>query len=851
MSGDLPRMARAFPAFNFGTEIPIYAVGDRNLCNLCALWGSDPHRHPSSHLPDKRSGIVLIHFGSFLANEQGLIDKSKGLRCGIFRVEPSMTTTHNANGHTTPHKSFVGGQEGPSPAKSQDTPTSLTLSSSRSKAPNFGSSVDSPEPPQADVRRSSRKTYRHRNHRRARSPSPMSGSDNFTYGHPRSQSHHRPHQHHRFPLAASSSVANLNTLADLLDDRSGWCESRRVHPDQVERQCKGKTRAVKNDIKEYYEEVNYILDGWRLADVVVESQFPAEVMRRFGSVEEVEQAWKRSAQLHHPDHMTGYESPRFNHVHDRKSSIQSKAAQALGLGGFWFSTGNDSDTQAVGSSTPVRKSRLPSEEESGFDSDSEPEPESIQIGPSASTSRKATKPKGAAKETQALLAGTSQRKKSLRDLQRGRRPTQTQYGATETDSTDAGPDQHVKSKLSQAPTSPKSKAVTLTAGDPSTAAGTDAAPGAGETETGTTSETAQGGSGSKDTAMKRSETSASGNDEEDRDELTDLPGGKRERERLALRSAVPGWEEAEEGEQRAVQFAININLFINVLLLAGKAVAVLSSSSVSLLASLVDSALDLLSTLIIFAASKAVAFKSSESYFKYPRGKKNFEPLGVVIFSVLMIASFCQVLVESVERLSQVLKGEKKSSGENTDLPLLGIAFMVATIGIKALMWILYRKSKSSGVRAVAQDSQNDVIFNIFSLTFPFLGSKLQWSALDPIGGIILSIYIISEWLSTLISTTTKLSGARASTSDLARILYLITRFKSVNSISACEMYYAGDETVVEADLVLPVGMPLKQAHDLGEIICYCVETMPGVERAYIHLDYNSGGQPAHISARG
>lgn len=102
-----------------------------------------------------------------------------------------------------------------------------------------------------------------------------------------------------------------------------------------------------------------------------------------------------------------------------------------------------------------------------------------------------------------------------------------------------------------------------------------------------------------------------------------------------------------------------------------------------------------------------------------------------------MIASFCQVLVESVERLSQVMKGVKDSEGSN-ELPLIGVAFMVATIGIKAVMWILYRKSKSSGVRAVAQDSQNDVVFNVFSLTFPFFGARLGWPALDPIGGIVL-----------------------------------------------------------------------------------------------------------------
>lgn len=202
--------------------------------------------------------------------------------------------------------------------------------------------------------------------------------------------------------------------------------------------------------------------------------------------------------------------------------------------------------------------------------------------------------------------------------------------------------------------------------------------------------------------------------------------------------------------------------------------------------------------------------------------------MGVVIFSVLMIASFCQVLVESVGRFWLVIKTGKDPEagpdGQSPELPWLGIIFMVFTIIIKTFMWLIYRSSPSSGVRAVAQDSQNDVVFNVFSLTFPFLGSWLCMPALDPIGGIVLSLYIISEWLATLVETTTKLSGARASPQELARILYLVARFRSVEYISSCEVYHTGDDLTVEMDIILPVTMPLKQAHDLGEIATYATE---------------------------
>lgn len=64
------------------------------------------------------------------------------------------------------------------------------------------------------------------------------------------------------------------------------------------------------------------------------------------------------------------------------------------------------------------------------------------------------------------------------------------------------------------------------------------------------------------------------------------------------------------------------------LLVGVKAVAVWYSSSISLMASLIDSALDLLSTFIILGTSWAMGQESDRHL--YPAGKRRFEPLGVV-----------------------------------------------------------------------------------------------------------------------------------------------------------------------------------------------------------------------------
>lgn len=143
------------------------------------------------------------------------------------------------------------------------------------------------------------------------------------------------------------------------------------------------------------------------------------------------------------------------------------------------------------------------------------------------------------------------------------------------------------------------------------------------------------------------------------------------------------------------------------------------------------------------------------------------------------------------------------------------------------------------------------MVFNVASLIFPRLGQLLGTPALDPVGGILLSLYIIREWIGTLIDQVTKLSGKACGSQEIARALYLVTRFKDVQSVSGFEVFHSGDGMIIEADVVLPYNISLKDAHDVGEVLTFALECLTGVERAYVHLDYNAHGPMNHLAQRG
>ena len=293
-----------------------------------------------------------------------------------------------------------------------------------------------------------------------------------------------------------------------------------------------------------------------------------------------------------------------------------------------------------------------------------------------------------------------------------------------------------------------------------------------------------------------------------------------------------------ESGSKVVTVAIYVNLAANAILLAGKIAVIALTSSLSVLASLVDAALDFLSTAIVWTTTKLI---SRQDQYSYPVGRRRLEPIGVLVFSVIMITSFFQVFLECFNRLAS-------PDHSIIQLGLPSIIIMASTVLIKLGCWFWCRLIKNSSVQALAQDAITDVVFNTFSIIFPLIGyyASLWW--LDALGGLLLSLYVIINWSRTSSTHIRNLTGAAASAADRNVLLYLTMRFaKTIKSIQGLQAYHAGDKLNVEVDIVLDEGMTLRDSHDLGESLQYILESVPNVDRAFVHLDYAGYNLPSHM----
>ncbi|KAK6197253.1 lumazine synthase [Pestalotiopsis sp. IQ-011] len=294
-----------------------------------------------------------------------------------------------------------------------------------------------------------------------------------------------------------------------------------------------------------------------------------------------------------------------------------------------------------------------------------------------------------------------------------------------------------------------------------------------------------------------------------------------------------------DSSDRIVTIAIWINFVANFILLAGKIAVIISVSSMSVLASLVDAVLDFLSTVIVWLTTWLV---SRQDQYKYPVGRRRLEPLGILVFSVIMITSFVQVALESIQRLAA-------PDHELVELGAPAIGIMAGTVLIKGLCWLWCRLVKNSNVQALAADAWTDVIFNIGSILFPIVGwyTKIWW--LDALGGLLLSSVVIFNWSETSLEHIKNLSGFSATADQRNVLLYLTMRFaKTIRQIQGLQAYHAGDKLNIEVDIVLDASTPLRDSHDLAESLQYVLESVPVVDRAFVHTDYATYNLPTHMS---
>ncbi|XP_058783524.1 metal tolerance protein 10-like [Vicia villosa] len=290
--------------------------------------------------------------------------------------------------------------------------------------------------------------------------------------------------------------------------------------------------------------------------------------------------------------------------------------------------------------------------------------------------------------------------------------------------------------------------------------------------------------------------------------------------------------------ERNEKVAIYLSNIGNMVLFVAKVYASIQSRSLAVIASTLDSLLDLLSGFILWFTSYTM---SKPNYDKYPIGKNRMQPVGIVVFASVMATLGLQILFESMREIIVKAQPDRNPTKEKWM-----IAIMVTATFVKVGLMTYCRRFKNEIVRAYAQDHFFDVITNSIGLATAVLAIKFYWW-LDPLGAVLIALYTISNWAKTVMENVWSLIGKTAPPEYLAKITYLCWNHdKEIKHIDTLRAYTFGSNYFVEVDIVVSEEMSLSQAHDIGETLQDKLEMLPEIERAFVHVDLNTTHKLEH-----
>ncbi|MBA4762540.1 cation diffusion facilitator family transporter [Sphingomonas sp.] len=266
------------------------------------------------------------------------------------------------------------------------------------------------------------------------------------------------------------------------------------------------------------------------------------------------------------------------------------------------------------------------------------------------------------------------------------------------------------------------------------------------------------------------------------------------------------------------------------LLLGGlKAYAAWTTGSVAMLASLSDSVLDLIASLVTLAGVR-IAAQPADANHRFGHGKA--EALAALFQVVLISASAAFIAVRAIERLA---------SGEVAADPEAGIIVSVIAIGVTLLLTAYQARAiAASGSIAIRTDRlhyQSDLLLNSGVIAALVLESVLHLRGADPVFGIGIALWLLwgawhaaSDAIGQLMDREWPEEKRRAFIACAAAI----PGFESLHDLRTRT---SGSQDFAQFHIHVPASMSVAQAHDVIEALEARLEAeFPGTE-ILIHVD--------------
>lgn len=250
-----------------------------------------------------------------------------------------------------------------------------------------------------------------------------------------------------------------------------------------------------------------------------------------------------------------------------------------------------------------------------------------------------------------------------------------------------------------------------------------------------------------------------------------------------------------------------LSVMVAVILIALKAFALGASGSVSILASLADSALDLIASLATFYAVRWAA-RPSDADHRHGRGKG--EAMAALVQSGLIFASSAFIAWEALHRMID----PRPVSGGGW-----GVAVILVSSALTAwLIWRQHQAVKATGSMAVAADRTHyaaDLAANAVVLIGVISGAWLAAPGLDAAAGLVVAVWLFWGAVGLLRESADHLLDKEAPDADRIAVTTAVLADPRITGVHQLRTRMVGNAIAVQMHIDLDPSISLQAAHDI------------------------------------
>ncbi len=261
-----------------------------------------------------------------------------------------------------------------------------------------------------------------------------------------------------------------------------------------------------------------------------------------------------------------------------------------------------------------------------------------------------------------------------------------------------------------------------------------------------------------------------------------------------------------------------------ILLFGLKLWASLTTKSMAVLSDALNSLLDIFSYSVIHISVKV---QHSQADKDHHYGHRRAEPIAGFVIAIL-----AAILGASIIKDSFLGIFEEHVVIRNKIAVIIVIFAIVSKTTIASFYKVLAKRAKSPALEASYIDSRNDIFASLLALIGMLIGS--YW---DHIAGLSIGVWIIYSGTSLGYKNLKYLMGYVPPVEIMDSIKSESLKIPGVIGINDLRAHYVGDVIHVELHIEVDENLSIKDAHDIGIAVRDKIETLPMIQKAFIHID--------------